>query len=341
VDDASYLRASRRYFDAPATHKPFIGFRCVADASPGVAGGTPRAPRPTPAGPARATAARAASQPGEARQGTVEGRDYVYVAAGSFAMGCVPLDRECQQDEKPAHDVTLTRGRWLARSEVTVAAFRRFVSATGYRTNAESDGWSRAFDGHSLKQQAGVDWRSPGFEQGEDHPVVHVSWYDADAYCAWAGGRLPTEAEWEQAARGGRASVKYPWGEAPEPVVDGAPAANVADETLARRYPGLRVVRGYDDASAFTAPAGAFRPNALGLLDLSGNVAEWCHDSYDESYYAKPFGTDPVGPPFGLQRMIRGGSWLDAGSSLRASYRVRDTPSYHDALVGFRCVQDW
>jgi formylglycine-generating enzyme required for sulfatase activity len=255
-------------------------------------------------------------------------------------MGCVPGDRECQDDEKPQHGVELTQAFWAGRTEVTVAAFREFVAATAHRSTAESDGWSRVFDGRSLVKGAGASWQAPGFEQGPDHPVVHVSWYDAWAYCAWAGGRLPNEAEFEYMARGGQASARYPWGDAPEPVSGGAKQANVADESLRRRYPTLKIATGYDDGYAFTSPAGAFPPNAFGLHDVAGNVAEWCLDSYDPKYYTLGVNRDPPGPPFGLPRMIRGGSWLDDAASLRASYRVRDAPAYHDALVGFRCVRD-
>jgi formylglycine-generating enzyme len=320
VDDTSFLRVSRRYFDTPATHNGFIGFRCARDAPPDApAGPPPRPPRGT-----RPPAAGA----------------YVQVPPGAFEMGCVAGDRECQDDEKPSRRVELTRGFWVGRTEVTVAAFREFVLATGYRTDAEADGWSRVFDGRSLVKEEGASWLAPGFAQGPEHPVVHVSWYDARAYCAWAGGRLPTEAEFEYASRAGRAAAQYPWGAAPEPVVGGARQANVADDALKRRHANLTVVPGYDDGHAFTAPAGTFPPNGFGLHDVAGNVAEWCLDSYDPKYYSLSIDRDPPGAPFGLQRVIRGGSWLDDASNLRASYRVRDSPGYHDALVGFRCVRD-
>jgi formylglycine-generating enzyme required for sulfatase activity len=320
VDDTSFLRVSRRYFDTPSTHNAFIGFRCARDAAPDA---------PAPGSVARTSAARPPT-----------GAAYVYVAPGAFEMGCAGGDAECLEDEKPSRRVEITRGFWAGRTEVTVAGFESFVDATGYRTNAESDGWSRVFDGRSLVKKEGATWRSPGFEQGPDHPAVHVSWYDASAYCVWAGGRLLTEAEFEYAARGRRPAAKYPWGDAPHPVANGSRLANVGDEALKRLHPNLTVVAGYEDGHALTAPAGSFEPNGAGLYDSAGNAAEWCLDSYDAKYYTLSIDRDPPGPPFGLERMIRGGSWLDDPHNLRASYRVRDAPAYHDALVGFRCARD-
>ncbi len=320
ADDASFLRTSRRYFDKPATHKVFIGFRCARDLPP------PRA---------KAAAARAAPAPAPRSE------DDALVPAGPFEMGCVEGDRECQADEKPRRRVELTRGARLARTETTVAAFAAFVAATAHRTTAESDGWSLVFDGRSLVRRPGADWRHPGFAQTPADPVVHVSWYDARAYCEWAGGRLPTEAERERAARPAAAPARWPWGDSAVPLVGGRPAENVADESLRREHPRARGTGGgYDDAHAFTAPAASFAPNALGLFDVGGNAAEWCADSYDPKYYQTPFDRDPLGPPFGLERVIRGGSWLDEGASLRSSYRLRDAPAYHDALVGFRCARE-
>ncbi len=319
VDETSFLSVSRRYFDAPATHNAFLGFRCVRDVPPAEASPPLRSPRA--AHPPRAQA-------------------WARVPAGSFEMGCVLADRECQEDEKPSRRVELTQPFWVGRTEVTVEAFSDFVEATGQCTTAERDGWSRVFDGRSLVRRAGASWREPGFEQTPAHPVVHVSWYDAWSYCAWAGGRLLTEAEFEYLTRGGLPPATYPWGGAPAPLAGGAKQANVADESLRRRHPHLGAVPGYDDGSAYTAPAGSFAANGLSLLDLAGNAAEWCLDSYDPRYYTLGIDRDPPGAPFGLQRVIRGGSWLDDAFPLRASYRVRDAPAYHDALVGFRCARD-
>jgi sulfatase modifying factor 1 len=284
--------------------------------------------------------AKDAPRAGDVRLNPRDAQEYVLVPTGEFEMGCVAGDGECQDDEKPSRRVKLTKEFWIGRTEVTVGAFRNFVAARDYRTTAESDGWSRAFDGRSLEKKEGASWKMPGFEQGPMHPVVHVSWYDAVTYCDWAGGRLPTEAEWEYAARGGRAPAKYVWGDAPVPIVDGVKQANVADESLKNRHSNLRIIPGYDDGYAYTSPVGTFQPNGFGLHDAAGNVGEWCSDSYDSKYYTLSINRDPEGPPFGLERMIRGGSFVDDASSLRASYRVRDVPAYHDSLLGFRCVLD-
>jgi sulfatase modifying factor 1 len=299
----------------------------------------PRDTRPAPRG-ATAPALGVPTVAGQVRSNPRDSLEHVSILPGAFEMGCAPGDNQCQEDEKPSHRVELTHGFWMGRTEVTVEAFRRYVAATSYRTTAESDGWSRSFDGRNLVKTEGLSWHAPGFEQGPTHPVVHVSWYDAWTYCAWAGGRLPTEAEWEYAERAGHERAKYLWGDAPLPLMSGLKQSNVGDESLKRVYARVKILTGYDDGQATTAPAGAFAANGFGLVDMAGNVSEWCSDWYDEKSYGTSSSPDPTGATAGTRRVIRGGSWLDDSSSLRASYRVRELPTYHDALVGFRCVQD-
>lgn len=207
-------------------------------------------------------------------------------------MGCVPDDRDCQDSEKPRHSVTLTRAYALLATEVDVGRFRAFVIATGYRTMAEREGWSFAFDRSGYSRQPGLSWIAPGFAQDDRHPVVHVSWDDAVACCTWAGGRLPTEAEWEYAARGGRPGVRSVWGDG-DLRAETPKAANVADERVRPQFPWWTVFAGYDDGYAFTAPVGSFAANPFGLSDMAGNVWEWTADWYSPSAYASSPSTDP------------------------------------------------
>jgi formylglycine-generating enzyme len=274
-----------------------------------------------------------------------DGLAYVYIPPGLFQMGCVPGDhcaRDDRQDEGPRHPVKLTRGFWLGRTEVTVEAFQRFVAETGRLTTAEMDGWSPLFDGQKVARKEGMSWRSAGFDQGPTQPVVVVSWYDAEAYCIWAGGRLPTEAEWEYAARGGQEGSRFVWGDDPLPVVSGAKQANVADESAKRVYRGWSVVGGYDDGYVQTAPAGTFAPNGFALHDMGGNVAEWCADWYDDKYYTslREGALDPKGPGIGERRVVRGGSWADDTTLSFVSRRYGDAPATHMSFIGFRCVRN-
>ena len=325
VDDTSFLRVSRRYFDKPATHKVFIGFRCARDAP---------SRRPAASKPRCGRRARRARRR-RGRAGTSTSR-----RAPSRWAACAG-DSECQDDEKPSRRVELTQGFWLGRTEVTVAAFRRVRrGATGYRTKAEPDGWSLVFDGRSLVKKEGASWRAPGFEQGPEHPVVHVSWYDAWAYCAWAGGRLPTEAEWEYAARGGRAPAKFPWGDAP--VADrGRRAAGERGRRVAEAPPPERR-SSRDTTTATPSPRRPRRSRRTASASTTWR-ATWPSGA--------PTRTTRSTTRLSIDRDPRGRPSASSGSSAAApGWTTPPTcapptasatrPAYHDALVGFRCARD-
>jgi formylglycine-generating enzyme len=256
-----------------------------------------------------------------------------------FQMGCVPTDTICQGHEKPRHRVTLTRAYALLATEVTREQFQTFASATGHRTLAEREGWGAAFDRNGYTRQDGLSWREPGFFQGDDHPVVQVSWDDAVAYCAWAGGRLPTEAEWEYAARGGVADARFVWGNAADDIRD-PKAANVADDTAKAHFPWWAVFPDYRDGFSWTAPTGSFAANAFGLFDMAGNVWEWTADWYAPRAYDSPSTMDPRGPASGRSRVVRGSSWGDEPLVLRVSERSYFAPEQRSYFHGFRCARD-
>ena len=274
----------------------------------------------------------------EVRTSTVDGLEYIRIPSGAFQRGCVESDTDCQDDEKPARRLEIGE-LWLGRTEVTVPAFRRFVAATGYRTTAESDGWSYVLEAR-IVQKTGVTWAAGEPGAPENAPVTHVSWYDAAAYCSWVGGALPTEAQWEYAARGGKAGGRYVWGDSALPFVGGASQANVWDEAARRRYPQRPDgFVGYDDGFLLVSPAGRFAANGFGLHDLAGNVLEWCADWYNKPYYATAPERDPSGAAVGSERVLRGGSWNDGPKYLRVSDRFGFTPGLHNDVVGFRCAR--
>ena len=253
----------------------------------------------------------------------------LYVPAGEFEMG----SNDGGDDEKPVHTVSLD-AFWIDQTEVTNAMFQEFVQATGYQSEAEKRGSSWLFDpkDNNWKDTNGADWQHP---QGPDsnlsglsgHPVVHVSWNDASAYCEWAGRRLPTEAEWEKAARGTDARV-YPWGSS----LDGS-RANFADVNLNVDWADKNV----DDGYQFTAPIGSYpdRASPYGALDMAGNVWEWTDSWYD----AYPGNTVSNGSFGSTYRILRGGSWYNLGDDLRAAYRRGGGPGYTNDVIGFRCAR--
>jgi len=263
----------------------------------------------------------------------------LYVPAGEFLMGSTDADKkELPAFEQPQHLVYLD-AFWIDRTEVTNAMFARFVTETGYKTDAENLGQSVAFNVTTklLGQTKGADWqhpRGPGSDiKGlEQHPVVHVSWDDAVAYCRWARRRLPTEAEWEKAARGmdGR---KYPWGN-----------RNVTGNLLNSADRNLDMSgtdKGVDDGYQFTAPVGVYPAGAspYGALDMAGNVWEWVADWYDEQYNANSPAENPPGPDSGNLRVVRGGSWIDSRRFVRAAVRDGRYPDITLDWLGFRCAR--
>jgi formylglycine-generating enzyme len=232
--------------------------------------------------------------------------------------------------ETPVHEVEISPFR-IASTTVTNLEYAEFVDATGHLTDAHRYGWSFVFAGLLpddfeatrgvasapwWRQVYGADWSRPegpqsNIEARADHPVVHVSWRDADAYCRWRGVRLPTEAEWEYAARGGLDAAVFPWG---DDLVPDDHRMNVWQGT----FPTENTL---DDGYFGTAPVDAFAPNGYGLYNMTGNVWEWCADWYDAGYYAQSAATDPRGPERGSHHVMRGGSYLCHASYCRR-YRV-------------------
>jgi serine/threonine-protein kinase len=277
------------------------------------------------------------------------GMNLVLIPAGEFMMGSPATDKDAQDVERPQHRVRITRPFYLGATEVTVGQFRRVVEASGYRTEAETDGkgglgWNEANGTNERGPQ--YTWRNPGFAQTDDHPVVNVSWNDAIAYCKFLtemeglkpndGYRLPTEAEWEYACRAGTTS-RYGFGDDPEML---ALVGNVGDGTFRARYPNWDFATiAARDGTINTAPVGRFRPNAFKLYDMHGNVYEWCLDGYDKNYYGQSPGADPPGPLQASARVVRGGAWHSRGTSARSANRTSAPPEDRHTGRGFRVAR--
>jgi formylglycine-generating enzyme required for sulfatase activity len=226
-------------------------------------------------------------------------------------------------------------GVWFDRTEVTVAQFRQFVLETDHETEAESKGWAYAWAGDGWTAVDGASWRDPegvGSSAPEDHPVVQVSWADAEAYCEWAGGRLPTEAEWEYAARGPDGNV-FPWG-----ATFIGTQLNYCDASCPETWSDASDNDGY----AKTAPVGSY-PDGVswcGALDLAGNVWEWVADLYDGAYYASSPRENPQGPSSGEMHAVRGGAWDTESVYVRGATRSALRPNATWGFLGFRCAGD-
>ncbi len=252
--------------------------------------------------------ARSGIEQGIAAGDNPAGIEFVFIQGGSFEMGNV--SGEGRDDEKPVHTVTVS-GFYLGKTEVTVAQYRIFCNATNRKIP-----------------------RKPEWGWQDDHPVVHVSWDDAVAFCTWAGCRLPSEAEWEYAARNRGERIRYSWGNA-FPL--GKKGGNVADESVRQAHPDWILFNGYDDGYVHTAPVGSFESNALGLYDMTGNVFEWCADWY--GVYGETPQTDPRGPGSGTFRVLRGFSWVNDPLFCSTSSRFKNKPKISFDCYGFRAAR--
>jgi len=325
---------------------------------------TKPAKEPTCEEEAQEAACCAASRPNEGALGEVAAAvsqttvsdstdGMVLIPGGEFLMGADDREGFPADGEGPIRRVTV-QPFYVDRCAVSNAQFGAFVEATGHRTEAEHFGWSFVFGGllpDDFPQTRGLasapwwrqvedaDWRHPSGPQSSlegvmDHPLVHVSWSDAQEFCAWAGKRLPTEAEWEYAARGGLEQRRFPWGDELTP--EGTHMCNIWQGT----FPSDNEV---EDGYFGTAPVAAFQPNAFGLYNVSGNVWEWCSDWFSPTFHVDGSRIDPAGPPSGQVKVIRGGSYLCHRSycnRYRVAARSSNSPESSTANTGFRCVRN-
>ncbi len=348
----------------PALLPSLLPIALLAMALPGC--GSPNAPSvPTPSASTSPAPASTARPPAYVNS---LGMRFMRIPAGEFMMGSdetaeslrrdFPFDDPRRYsdlaDESPRHRVRITRAFLMGQHEVTVGQFRRFVEGSGHVPESIADGTGGygydaeratapvlrgdAFAGRSTR----YSWQDPGFAQSEDHPVVNVTWHDAQAMARWLSARegrryrLPTEAEWEYACRAGT-TTRFHTGDDPKSL---AGAANVFDASAAplwQRWASQAAP--FDDGQPFTSPVGRYAPNAWGLHDMHGNAWEWTSDYHGDTTYADPSPrVDPPGPAEGSVRVRRGGSWHTWPFYARCAFRNWNTESTRYPLVGFRLV---
>lgn len=282
-------------------------------------------------------------------------KNMVPLSGGRFRMGTDDVSGFPEDGEGPIRDVEIWPFR-MGRYAVTNAEFSRFTKATGYKTEAELFGWTFVFHRFVPSEAArrvdrvpqdtpwwwpveGAFWAKPEGPSSDlkgrgSHPAVHISWNDAVAYCDWAGARLPTEAEWEFAARGGLSKKTYPWGDNLTP--HGSHRCNIWQGSFPDRNT-------EEDGFTGTAPVDAFEPNGYGLHNLAGNVWEWCSDWFSPDYHTASESVNPTGPDSGGAKSMRGGSYLCHDSycnRYRVAARSANTPDSSTGNLGFRCAAD-
>lgn len=264
---------------------------------------------------------------------------FLRIEPGEFLMGS-PATENGRSDNETQHKVKITKPFFLGIHHVTHGQFVVFTRAADYQSEAEKEGFS--YNDLGVERVSGTSWINPGFEQNNDHPVVQISWNDAQAFCTWLSKkegktyRLPTEAEWEYACRAGTQTA-YFWGNDPD---GGKGFCNAADMTVKEKFPFASTFN-WADGFVYTAPVGSFKPNPWGLYDMIGNAWEWCSD------YGGPYppgdAVDPTGPAQGddkSSRVFRGGSWCYDPRLSRAAFRFAYAQSHRDPSSGFRCAVD-
>ena len=306
----------------------------------------------TPSNPDETTATAEAPPPTSVPDPPTGGM--VQVEGGSFLMGTETDEGFPADGEGPVREVHVDPF-YIDIHHVTNAEFEAFLQDTGYVTDAETYGWSFVFqnfvDDKTAKWAPRVQqtpwwvqvddarWKWPEgrgshVSNRQDHPVVHVSWNDAQAYCEWAGLRLPTEAEWEYAARGGLTQKRFPWGD--ELCPEGKHMCNIWQGD----FPEHNTV---EDGYRGTAPVQSFPPNEYGLYEVAGNAWEWCYDWFSPDFHVEGPRENPNGPADGEAKVMRGGSYLCHRSycnRYRVAARSANTPDSTTGNLGFRCAAD-
>jgi sulfatase modifying factor 1 len=260
---------------------------------------------------------------GEARTNPNDGMTYRWIPPGDFMMGCSPDDERCQVFEKPVHKVILSKGFWMAETPVTVAAWKRYRAAKAAAALPTGDGVGRK----------DLNEASPD----DTMPVVFVIWEEAQSFCGWAGMRLPTEAEWEYAARAGTTGARYGNLDEIAWFGDNSGPQHIDSTALFLKDRKQYFQNSYDHG-LHPRPVGKKAPNAWQLHDMLGDVWQWVADSFDRAYYTAADQTDPAGSADGDMRVLRGGSWYNFEALIRVSSRGASSPTERLAINGFRCA---
>lgn len=268
------------------------------------------------------TSVAGAPKPGQVRENPKDGQRYVWIPAGTFRMGCSPDDDECNDDEKPDRAVTISRGFWMGQTEVTVRAWRSY---------ARAERKSMPPDPMLADRDLNAGWSA------EQQPIANITWFEASDFCRWVGGRLPSEAEWEYAARAGTTGPRYGDLDAIAWYGDNSGRRPLNSKALFNEdrphYGDLLLLN--ENGPQLVAKK---QPNAWNLYDMLGNVWEWAADWYDPEYYAQREDDDPKGAASSRFRVLRGGSWDYYPKVISASHRGWLAPASRVSDSGLRCV---